>query len=125
MLRCSKTFVVIATVNLPSLVEFYVQLLQQQPKTYLPNIYAEFDLVGLQLGIFVPKPNHRQEFSYSQQTSLSICLEVDNLEETIVYLRTINYPRQPEISIASHGRETYIYDPDGNRLILHQNCPQK
>jgi predicted enzyme related to lactoylglutathione lyase len=123
--RYSKAFITIATVNISSLVEFYVQLLQQQPQTYLPNTYAEFSLVGLQLGIFVPKPNYRQEFSYSQQGSSSICLEVDDLEETIVYLRTINYPRQPEISIASHGRETYIYDPDGNRLILHQNYPQK
>ncbi len=123
-MRYSKAFITIATVNISFLVEFYVQLLQQQPRIYLPNIYAEFSLVGLQLGIFVPKPNHRQKFSYSQQGSLSICLEVDDLEETIAYLRTIDYPRQPEILIASHGRETYIYDPDGNLLILHQNYLQ-
>jgi predicted enzyme related to lactoylglutathione lyase len=123
--RYSKAFITIATVNLPSLVEFYSQLLQQQPNPYFPNIYAEFSLIGLQISIFTPKSTHRKEFSFSQQGSLSICLEVDNLEETIAYLRTIDYPRQPELSIASHGREIYIYDPDGNRLILHQNYPQQ
>lgn len=124
-MKYSKAFVAIATVNLPSLVEFYSQLFQQQPNPYLLDVYAEFSLLGLQLGLFTPKSAHQWEFSHSQRGSTSICLEVDNLEETIVYLRTIDYPKQLDISIASHGREIYIYDPDGNRSILHQNHPRK
>ncbi len=52
---------------------------------------------------------------------MSLCLEVSNLEDAIAHLKTLGYPPPGNISIASHGREIYAYDPDGNRLILHQN----
>lgn len=124
-MKYSKAFITIATIDLPSLVRFYSRLLQQQPSPYIPNSYAEFTLIDLRLGIFVPKSTHQEEFSASRRGCFSICLEIENLEETIAYLQTIDYPYIPEISIASHGRETYIYDPDGNRLILHQGRSSK
>ena len=79
--QCTNAFVTLASVKIESLVDFYTQLLGQAPTSYIPNIYAEFQLSGLRLGIFKPK----------------------------------------EILTASHGKETYAYDPDGNRLILHQS----
>ncbi|MGL4621884.1 MAG: VOC family protein, partial [Chroococcidiopsis sp.] len=32
----------------------------------------------------------------------------------------IGCPPLGQIVTASHGREIYAYDPDGNRIILHQ-----
>jgi hypothetical protein len=103
------------------LVQFYAQLLEQEPKSYIPKVYAEFQLSGLRLGIFNPKENHRAEFEHSAQSSMSLCLEVNDLEEAIAHLTRLGYPPPGEITTASHGREIYAYDPDRNRLILHQS----
>jgi predicted enzyme related to lactoylglutathione lyase len=120
VLKYNRAFITIAARNLSSLVEFYSRLLQQQPDPYLPNIYAEFSIDSLKLGIFAPKESQKREFIASKLSSYSICLTVENLEESIAYLQSIDYPNQPEISTASHGKEAYIFDPEGNRLILYQ-----
>lgn len=57
--------------------------------------------------------------TYSKN-KISLCLEVSNLEDAIAHLTALGYPPPGDISIASHGREIYAYDLDGNRLILHQ-----
>lgn len=121
VLKYTDAFVTLATTNLETLVQFYARLLEQEPKTYLPEVYAEFQLLRLRLGIFQPKADHQQEFANSAQSSVSLCLEVENLEDAIAYLTTLGYPPPGEIAVASHGREIYAYDPDGNRLILHQS----
>lgn len=113
--------VTLAVDDTETLVKFYTKLLEQEPKPYLPTIYAEFQLSGLRLGIFKPKDNHRAEFDNCVKTAISLCLEVDNLEEAIAHLASLGYPPPGEIMIASHGREIYAYDPAGNRLILHQS----
>ncbi len=114
-------FVTIATVNFDLVVDFYTQLLDSPPQPYLPQVYAEFTIAGLRLGIFAPKASNRAEFSKSSQSGMSLCLEVESLEESIDLLTQIGYPSSGEITTASHGREIYIYDPDGNRSILHQS----
>jgi predicted enzyme related to lactoylglutathione lyase len=119
----ANAFVTLAAAEAETVVRFYSQLLAQEPKPYIPNVYAEFRLTGLRLGIFQPKPNHLQEFENSSQSGMSLCLEVDDLEDAIAHLTSIGYPPPGEITTASHGREIYAYDPVGNRLILHQsNC---
>ncbi len=115
----TDAFVTLAAADAEILVWFYRQLLEQEPKPYIPNVYAEFRLTGLRLGIFQPKPNHRQEFENSSQSTMSLCLEVDDLEDAIAHLTSMGYPPPGEITTASHGREIYAYDPVGNRLILH------
>ena len=95
-------------------------LLNQEPKVYSPNVYAEFELPGVRLGLFVPKVDHRPEFQAESSGAMSLCLEVENLEVAIATLTDLGYPPPGEIITASHGREIYAYDPDGNRLILHQ-----
>src|SRR5919199_1626300 len=96
----TDAFVTLAAAEAETLVRFYSQLLAQEPK-----------------------PNHLQEFENSSQSSMSLCLEVDDLEDAIAHLTSIGYPPPGEITTASHGREIYAYDPVGNRLILHQsNC---
>ncbi|MBE9050667.1 VOC family protein [Nostocales cyanobacterium LEGE 11386] len=116
----TEAFVTIASINLENLVDFYVHLLGQKPITFIPNIYAEFQITGVRLGIFQPKKTHTSEFATSAKSKISLCLEVSNLEAAIAHLNTLGYPPPGDISIASHGKEIYAYDPDGNRLILHQ-----
>ena len=117
----SNAFVTLATTEAEALVKFYTQFLDKEPESYIPNVYAEFQLPGLRLGIFKPRDDHHAEFENSAQSGMSLCLEVDDLEEAIAHLATLGYPPLREITTASHGREIYAYDPAGNRLILHQS----
>lgn len=117
--QCTDAFVTLASHNLEKLVNFYTQLLGQEPKQYIPNVYAEFQLPGLRLGIFRPKVTNQQEFE-SAKSSMSLCLEVNDLEGAIAHFTAMGYLLKSEIFTASHGREIYAYDPAGNRLILHQ-----
>lgn len=112
--------VTIGAVNFENLVNFYTKFLNQNPANLIPQVYAEFQLTGLRLGIFKPKQMHESEFNTSTKSQISLCLEVSNLEEAIAHLTFLGYPPPGEITTASHGREIYAYDPNGNRLILHQ-----
>ncbi|WP_373541058.1 VOC family protein [Chamaesiphon sp.] len=116
----TASLVTIASVNFDVVVDFYTQFLGTPPKSYLPNVYAEFPIPGIQLGIFCPKSTNRDEFGHPRQSGMSLCLEVANLEDAIDKLAQLGYPPSGKITTASHGREIYAYDPDGNRLILHQ-----
>lgn len=116
----TDAFVTLASVNVERLVKFYTQLFGKNPHKYIPNSYAEFNLPGWRLGIFQPRATHRQEFE-AKGGSMSLCLEVRELEDAIAHLTAIGYPPGGEAIAASHGREIYAYDPDGNRLILHQS----
>lgn len=120
-LDCTAAFVTLAATDFNQLVEFYLCLLGRKPKIYLADIYAEFMLPGLRLAIFNPKASHKREFANSRGSSgMSLCLEVANLETAIADLTVMGYPPPGEIQIASHGREIYAYDPENNRLILHE-----
>jgi predicted enzyme related to lactoylglutathione lyase len=102
-------------------VEFYRLLIDRSPQPFIPASYAEFAIAGgLRLGIFLPAANHRSEFADSLSSGLSICLEVGSIATVLDLLSHHGYPTSGEIVAASHGREIYIYDPSGNRLILHQ-----
>lgn len=116
-------FVTISTKRIQLLVDFYTQLFQKQPTVYQPSIYAEFQLEKLRLGIFQPKPERQAEFK-NLSSSMSLCLEVEQLEQAIAHLSEMGYPPTGKIIEASHGREIYAYDPEGNRLILHQSTPK-
>jgi predicted enzyme related to lactoylglutathione lyase len=117
----TDAFVTLGAADAEALVQFYRQLLDREPNPYIRNVYAEFQVSGLRLGIFQPKPNHLQEFEQSAPSGMSLCLEVDDLEVAIIHLSSMGYPPPGEITTASHGREIYAYDPAGNRLILHQS----
>ncbi len=116
----TAALVTIASVNFDLLVDFYSQFLEVTPDQYISGVYAEFSLSGLRLGIFCPQSSHRDEFGNPYQSGLSLCFEVDSLEQSIDRLSQLGYPPLGQITIADHGREIYCYDPDGNRLILHQ-----
>jgi predicted enzyme related to lactoylglutathione lyase len=121
MLECRDILVTIAAAELEKLIEFYSQLFNQTPASYMPKIYAEFRLPGLRLGIFKPKEREQKEFEESAGSGMSLCLEVNDLKAAIAHLTAIGYPPPGDIVTASHGQEIYAYDPAGNRLILHQS----
>ncbi|MBE9000776.1 VOC family protein [Nostoc sp. LEGE 12447] len=125
----TNAFVTLGSVNFDKLVDFYTKFLEQKAVILIPNVYAEFNLVGMRLGIFKPKKTNESEFEAMSNDSalgvyakskISLCLEVSNLKDAIAHLTALGYPPPGIISTASHGREIYAYDPDGNRLILHQ-----
>jgi predicted enzyme related to lactoylglutathione lyase len=120
-LRCSAIFVALTDCNRGTLKAFYQALFGQEPSVEIPQVYAEFHLPGLRLGLFTPKETHRDEFISSSSGGMSLCIEVEDLEEAIAHITQIGYPPPGEIRQASHGREIYAYDPCGNRLILHES----
>ncbi len=119
MFNYSAALVTIAAVDFDRLLAFYSVLLQQAPQPYQPNVYAGFKVAGIDLGIFQPKAEN-QEFVSQTAGAVSLCLSVENLEKALEHLATNGYPQNPTVLNASHGRECYVYDPDGNRIILHQ-----
>lgn len=119
-LNYSDIFVTLSTDKIELMVDFYSQLLNQSPTIYQPPIYAEFQLEKLRLSIFQPKSERQAEFS-NHSSSMSLCLEVENLVQAIAHISALGYPPPGEIIEASHGREIYAYDPGKNRLILHQS----
>jgi catechol 2,3-dioxygenase-like lactoylglutathione lyase family enzyme len=120
-LNYTSALVAIAAPNFDRLVNFYQALLTQKPTIHRPNVYAEFHLLGLKLGIYRPKANGEcQNLNSPFLPTTSLCLEVVDLEAAIAHLTELGYPPSAKILTASHGREIYAYDPDGNRLILHQ-----
>lgn len=121
VVRCIDALVTLAATDIKILVEFYGQLLGIEPRSYIPEIYAEFRLPGLKLGIFQPKSTQVEEFADRAKTGMSLCLEVADLDAAIAEFSRLGYPPPGEILTASHGREIYAYDPLGNRIILHQS----
>ena len=120
-LVCIEAFMTLATQQLEISMAFYQALLNRAPKVYIPDIYAEFLLPGLKLGIFQPKLENYGEFASPDKSSISLCLEVEDLEAAIAHLTALGYPPAGSPIPTFHGREVYAYDPDGNRLILHQS----
>jgi predicted enzyme related to lactoylglutathione lyase len=116
----SDVFVAISTNNIQILVNFYSQLLQKQATVYKPAIYAEFQIKKLRIAIFIPKIEQQREFD-NLGSSMSLCIEIENLDQAIATLTKMGYPPPGEIITASHGREIYAYDPTGNRLILYES----
>jgi len=57
----SQAFVTLAAEDMEKMLAFYVPLLGRQPDVNIEQVYAEFHLPGLRLGIFQPKDSHRQE----------------------------------------------------------------
>jgi predicted enzyme related to lactoylglutathione lyase len=119
-LNYSDIFVTLSTDKIELMVDFYSQLLNQSPTIYQLPMYAEFHLKKLRLAIFQPKSERQAEFS-NHSSSMSLCLEVENLVQAIAHISALGYPPPGEIIEASHGREIYAYDPGKNRLILHQS----
>lgn len=119
-LSCAEVFVVIASQQIDRQVAFYSQLLSTSPKPDTAT-YAEFRLSDLRLAIFTPNEQNAAEFAGLSSGPMSLCLEVADLGGAIAHLKNIGHAPPGDIMHTSHGQEIYAYDPDGNRLILHQS----
>jgi hypothetical protein len=115
------SLVTIGAIAFDPMINFYRQLLAQDPEPYERGIYGEFRLNTLRLAIFKPKSDHQANFTTSAGSGLSLCLQVVDLEQAIAHLRAIGHPAQQPIITASHGREVYLYDPGNNRIILYES----
>lgn len=131
MLHTDYVMLTLSTANLTRLRNFYCALLGQVPSFEFPNTYVEFQIGYFRFGIFQPKPENASEFAAPTSGAMSLCLEVDSVEGAIAAVEKAYGaiaaipPRLPSpITTASHGREAYAYDPDGNRLILHESVYQ-
>jgi predicted enzyme related to lactoylglutathione lyase len=113
-------FVAIAAPSFDAVIAFYQRLLDQAPAAFAPGRYGEFCLGDLRVGIFHPQASHQGEFAAASSGPLSLCLEVPQLEAAIAQVRAAGGACLDDITLASHGREVYAYDPAGNRLILHE-----
>jgi predicted enzyme related to lactoylglutathione lyase len=118
---CRAAFVTLATQQFDAIVAFYQALLGVRPQAYRSQVYAEFRVTGLTLGIFQPRQQNKSEFHAAGSGRMSLCLEVTDLERAIAQVSDLGHPPPGPLLTASHGREIYAYDPDGNRLILHQS----
>lgn len=132
-LSYTHAFVALAASNFEPLVQFYAHLLGVPPAPYTADRYAEFQLSGVRLGIFKPSAHHESQFAPTPLGSMSLCLEVADLEDAIQSVQAtyaalqrqalipddLTHPISPVIT-ASHGREVYVHDPANNRLILHE-----
>lgn len=118
----TTAWLTIGTDHFDEVTAFYRLILGQEPHPFSPERYAEFQLPGLRLGIFRPRADNMAEFAQSHQSGFSLCLEVDNLDRAIAEFKQSQLAIDPSaIQTASHGREIYLYDPAGNRVILHQS----
>jgi hypothetical protein len=122
-LRPTTFFIAIADLDGHTLKNFYQALLSQAPVIDIPNVYTEFALEGgLRIGLFKPSTTHQIEVESLSSGSMSLCIEVESIEGAIAHLTLLGYPPSGQIQQASHGREIYAYDPQGNRLILHESA---
>ncbi len=116
---CYEVFIALSSAHVSRQVRFYQALFVIEP-TSSSSTYAEFRLPGLRLAIFTPKTENAAEFAATSSGPMSLCLEVSDLAGMIAHLTSLGYPVAGGIMHTSHGQEIYAYDPDGNRLILHQ-----
>ena len=117
----NEIFITLSSVQIARQVSFYSYLLEIEPKISTAT-YAEFRLLGLRLAVFCPKASNVDEFLAKTSGAMSLCLEVKDLAYAFTRLHSLGYPPPGEIMHPAHGAEIYAYDPDGNRLILHQSA---
>jgi catechol 2,3-dioxygenase-like lactoylglutathione lyase family enzyme len=122
----TRSLITIATIDWPSTLRFYQDLLQLAPQVLQPDRYAEFWLPDgtmvsdrpLVIALYAPRPT---ETPIAQPyPSLSLCLHVNSLAAAIARLESLNIAIPEGIQHRTHGQEIYIADPNGNRIILYE-----
>lgn len=116
-----RAWLAIAVQSQVGSVQFYQTLLGDGAVCRQMSGYVEFCLGDLHLGLFEASAASAAEFAQRGHNPMSLCLAVTDLDQTLATLlqQGIGQPA-PVIHYASHGRETYLYDPDDNRIILYE-----
>jgi predicted enzyme related to lactoylglutathione lyase len=113
----TRAFITLAAPQWGRSIAFYRQLLNQEPEALQADRYGAFDLGSWKMAIYRPKLEELEP--PGTYPALSLCFQVPDLDQTLVHLANLNLDPGP-IQTVSHGREVYLYDPDGNRIILYE-----
>lgn len=107
-------------------VAFYAALLGREPDERLRDSYAAFLLPSVRHAIFRPRAGGADDFRNPavRRAGLNLVLEVDDLERAAAEIERLGGSSSPPFD-APHGRESYAYDPDGNRLILVERAASR
>lgn len=106
-----RVLVSIATADLARLEAFYTALFKAPPQFWQGDRYCEYHVANLRLGLY---SSNNSRF-VTVASAMSLCVQVAELEPWLT----------PDMVVktASHGREVEVYDPDGNRIVLHEPAP--
>jgi catechol 2,3-dioxygenase-like lactoylglutathione lyase family enzyme len=114
----TRSLITIATIDWAATLTFYQDLLQRPPQVLQSDRYAEFRLPDCTIALYSPRAT---ESPVPQpDPSLSLCLHVQSLTGAIAHLVALNHTIPDGIQRSSHGQEIYLYDPNGNRIILYE-----
>ncbi|MBE9032088.1 hypothetical protein IQ266_20320 [filamentous cyanobacterium LEGE 11480] len=116
----TKSLTTIAVIDWQVSLSFYAALLQMPPQKLQTDRYAEFCLANLTIALYVPRATEPPSPSTRAHPSLSLCLYVQPLSAAIERLTALGYAPPKGIQQSSHGQEIYVYDPNGNRIILYE-----
>ena len=100
------------TPNFEQTLAFYGALLGE-PERVEPRQWAAFGLPGCRLIVW---SGPGAEVSHGN--ALQLCLQVANLDQAHTALGSLAAPLP--IREASHGRELFFSDPDGNEIVLYE-----
>lgn len=111
-----RSLITVAVMDWQQSLTFYRNLLQLEPQVLQPGRYAEFRLADCTISLYKPRLEETPTAEGNPYPSLGICLHVDSLQAALAQLNLVNHG----IQASSHGREVYLYDPNGNRIILYE-----
>ena len=111
MMSANAMIFSLKTGNFDEQYRFYRSLVGEPAQQGLPD-WARFPLPGSRLVLW------REPGFQPKAGGLEMCFVVADLEASLAKLRPL--VRCSEINDASHGREFFFHDPDGNRLIFYQ-----
>lgn len=115
--KCGR--LAIAAIDFDEMRQFYSKILQQEPTRQIKDVYVEYQLPDLRIGLFKPRPDNRPEFMHDTRSTASIVLEVTDIDAAIKHFNAVGCTLGKIID-TFHGKEFYTYDPAQNRLIVHQ-----
>lgn len=111
MLTVTGSLTSLQTMHFKDMDTFYRELLGE-PIAQKPGEWSQFSLQNTRLVVWQAKEDP------ARGDALQLCLTVSDLDEA-----RSNAPEKlvfSEIQLASHGRECFFKDPDGNTLILYE-----
>jgi catechol 2,3-dioxygenase-like lactoylglutathione lyase family enzyme len=114
----TRSLITIATIDWAASLKFYQDVLQFSPQVLQPDRYAEFQRPDCCIALYAPRSTEQP--IPQPYPSLSLCLQVTSLAGAIARLTALNHAIPEGIQHSGHGQEIYIYDPNGNRIILYE-----
>jgi len=121
----AEAWIAIGAEEFAATVDFYCALFGREPDSRIREVYVEFRLPRLRLGIFQPRQGHEAEFRNSpgKSSGLNLVLRVKDLDLALSQWTHLGAPPPDKIIPITGGREAYVYDPSGNRILLVEMNP--